>query len=141
MKTYRGTEEAPEGVYLKLNDGEFVQLHGKTRLLPGARDNKYVKVPAPLAVIAGPFAGLAFIIFLPFAGIIGFVGYLGYLLWRGIITMERWTLQLAAAGWNPGRAYFTKHGGTQVKGTEDRVDEELAELEEEVTTRRQRGEQ
>ncbi len=141
MRTYRGTEEGPGGVYLNLTNGEFVQLHEKTRLLPGTREVKYIKVPAALAMIAGPFIGLAFIIFLPFAGVAGFVSYLGYWLWRGIMAMERWTLQLAAAGWNPGRAYFTRHGGTPAKKPEVKADEELTELEEEITTRRQRGEQ
>ena len=92
-------------------------------------------------MMAGPFVGLAFIIFLPFAGIAGFVGYLGYWLWRGIMAMERRTLQLAAAGWNPQRAYFTRHGGTPAKKAEVKADEELTELQEEITTRRQRGEQ
>ena len=141
MRTYRGTEEGHEGVYLNLTNGEFVQLYEKTRLLPGTHEVKYIKVPAVLAMMAGPFVGLAFIIFLPFAGIAGFVGYLGYWLWRGIMAMERWTLQLAAAGWNPGRAYFTRHGGTPAKKPEVKANEELTKLEEEITTRRQRGEQ
>ena len=95
MKKYSGAEKGPNGVYLNLSSGEFVQINEQVQLLPGASEDKYLKVPPPLAVIAGPFLGLAFIIFLPFAGVAGFIGFVGYRLWRGAIAVQRRTLQLA----------------------------------------------
>ncbi len=141
MKRYRGTEQGPRGFYLNLSTAEFVQLHEKVRLLPGSSEVKYIKVPSVLAMIASPFVGLAFIIFLPFAGIAGFAGYLGYQLWRGVLALERRTVQLVAIGWEPGKAYFTRHGSTQGKKPGTKTEEELDNLEEEVATRRQQGEQ
>lgn len=96
MKTYRGTEQGPEGVYLNLSTGEFTQLREKIRTLPGSSETKHIKVPSVLAVIVSPFAGLAFIIFLPFAGIAGIAGYLGYKLWRGILVIQRGSIRLGA---------------------------------------------
>ena len=103
MKTYRGTEQGPEGVYLNLSTGEFTQLHEKTRVLPGSSEIKYIKVPSVLAIIASPFAGLAFIIFLPFVGIVGVVSFLGYKLWRGFLAMERGTIRLVTIAGIQGR--------------------------------------
>lgn len=141
MKKYRGTEKGPRGVYLNLANGEFVQLHEKARLLPGTKEVNYIRVPPVLAMIAGPFIGLAFIIFLPLVGIAGFVSFVGYRLWRAIVTVERRTVQLGAAGWNPERAYFIRHGTNPDENPEAKSEEELEKLEEEITIRRQSGEQ
>ncbi len=140
MKRYRGAEQGPKGAYLNLSTGEFVQLHEKVRLLPGSSDVRYIKVPSALAVITSPFAGLAFIIFLPFVGIAGIAGFIGYRLWRGILALERRALHLVAIGWQPGKAYFMRHGGTPAGKPEKKAEEELDKLEEEVTRGRQRGE-
>ena len=88
MRTYRGTEESPEGVYMSLADGEFIQLYEKTRLLPGTDKIKYIKVPPAIAMAAAPIFGLIFIIFLPFAGVAGFAGYLGYVIFKRIMGTE-----------------------------------------------------
>ena len=103
MKTYRGTEQGPDGVYLNLSTGEFTQLHEKPRVLPGSNEVKYIKVPSVLAIIISPLVGLAFIIFLPFVGIAGIVGFLGYKLWHGILAMQRGTIRLVAIAGHQGR--------------------------------------
>lgn len=103
MKTYRGTEQGPDGVYLNLSTGEFTQLHEKPRVLPGSNEVKHIKVPSVLAIIISPLVGLAFIIFLPFVGIAGIVGFLGYKLWHGILAMQRGTIRLVAIAGIQGR--------------------------------------
>ena len=74
MKKYSGAVKAPKGVYLNLSSLEFVQQPDDGSVLPGTRDASYYKVPAGLAVVTGPLAGLVFLVFLPFIGIAGFIG-------------------------------------------------------------------
>ena len=97
MKRYYGTEKAPPGAYLNTSTWEFARLDEKETVLPGEKDSGYIKVPAALAMVTGPFAGLVFIIFLPLVGIIGIIGFLGYKLWQGAVTAERRTLKLFVA--------------------------------------------
>jgi hypothetical protein len=148
MKRYHGKETAPRGVYLNLANGELVQLYGGTLVLPGTSGVNYIKIPAALAVIGGPFAGLAFIIFLPLAGLIGVLSFLGYKV--GALTLALWyrALQPVMIGWIPGRAYLARRGGgskrkkpsakEHERGLEDLT---INEIEHEITRRRQKGEQ
>ncbi len=142
MKRYHGRELVPRGVYLNLSTLEFVQLYGDTRVLPGSGEVKYLKTPAALAVVAGPFAGLAFIIFLPLIGILGVIGFLGYKLGQLVWFFGRKALHLAIIGWEPGISYLTRRGGTP-KGEEPAKGAQggLPELEQEIAKRRQQGEQ
>jgi hypothetical protein len=141
MKKYRGGELVPQGVYLNLSTLELVQLYGDTRLLPGSGEVKYLKTPAALAVVAGPFVGLAFIIFLPLIGILGIIGFLGYKSGQWVQVFGRKALQPAIIGWKPGISYLTRRGGTP-KGEEPAKGAPggLTELEQEIARRRQRGE-
>jgi hypothetical protein len=139
MNRYKGTEKSPNGVYLNLSSGEFVQVNDAARVLPGDSEAKYIKVPSILAIVTGPFAGLLFILFLPFVGIIGFFGFLGYKLWRGTVTLERKTVRLVSFSWQPGKAYFSPRRRTpDTKPAKDK--EELDELEEEIAKRKRDGE-
>lgn len=95
MKRYRGTECGPRGVYLNLTTREFINLGG-AGVLPGNDQVKYRRVPPVMALVLGPFTGLAFIIFLPFAGMAAVTGFLGYKVWRGILALERKTLAAVA---------------------------------------------
>lgn len=82
MNRYYGGETVPGGVYLNISTLEFTQVHDGAPVLPGSRANKYIKAPALLAAVAGPVAGLAFVLFLPFVGLAGMVTFLAYKLVR-----------------------------------------------------------
>ncbi|MBI2831563.1 MAG: hypothetical protein HYX79_04825 [Chloroflexi bacterium] len=97
MRKYHGGEPVRRGVYLNLATLELVPLYGDIRILPTDGGARYVKVPAPLVMIFGPFAGLVFAIFLPTVGILGMLGFLAY-------KAREWALGL-------GRA-LAKHGAT-----------------------------
>ncbi len=146
MRKYQGGEAIPRGVYLNLSTWELVQLYGENPVLPGSSEVKYVKVPAPLAVVAGPFAGLVFIIFLPFIGIMGILSFLAYNIGWVALVVGRKTLQPVMISWPPGRAYLTRKGGTPrgKKPTEELGEElpnmSMTEIEQEISRRRQRGE-
>ncbi|MDO8567637.1 MAG: hypothetical protein Q7R57_02855 [Dehalococcoidales bacterium] len=78
MNKYYGGEPVAEGMYLNLGNLEFVRVNDEAQILQGDRDNRYIKVPGAMAVVAGPLAGLAFILFLPLVGIAGMVTFLIY---------------------------------------------------------------
>jgi len=139
MKSYRGSEKSPKGVYMNVSKFEFVQVGDLSPVLPGDRDTKYLKVPPVMAMVTGPFAGLAFIVFLPFVGIIGVIGFIGYKLWHGLVGLERRTVSLVSFSWQPGRASFSPRSRTpEAKRPEDK--KELAELEDEIARRKEQGE-
>ncbi|MDP2952718.1 MAG: hypothetical protein Q8O76_05335 [Chloroflexota bacterium] len=142
MRQYKGREMAPQGVYLNLSTWELVQLHEKPPVLPGGSEIRYVKLPGPMVMVLAPLAGLALVVFLPLIGILGLTGFLAYKVGRGVWGLGRRAVQPVATGWKPGMAYLTKRprtpeGKEETKGAEG----ELKELEDEVTKRRQRGEE
>ncbi len=80
MTTYKGGDEVRRGFYASAKRWtiELVQEPGTP--LPGTADERYMRLPAPVMLVAAPIAGAAFVIFLP---LIGFV-LLGTFAWRKI---------------------------------------------------------
>lgn len=76
MRTYRGGERAPSGIYCGLRSGEIHQFSAEETTLPGNPEARYVRVPVLLVLVAGPLTGLAFVVFLPLVGIIGLLAFL-----------------------------------------------------------------
>lgn len=144
MKKYYAGETATRGVYLNASTWEL-QQHYSNPVLPGDAGLSYIKVPAALAVIGGPFAGLAFVIFLPFVGIVGLASFLAYKMgWLGLL-LGRKAVQPVMIAWRPGRAYLTRKGGAPAKKADGTPDEGLPnmsinEIADEITRRRQNGE-
>ena len=114
MTGYHGGQIVKEGFYLKQTTGEFMQLYGDNLVLSGSMEVKYLKVPAAVVVVAGPFAGLAFIIFLPLTGIIGIIGFLAYKIGQWAHIFGRKTLQPAVTGLKADIAHLTRRDGTHV---------------------------
>ncbi|HLB28372.1 MAG TPA: hypothetical protein VJK47_04085 [Dehalococcoidales bacterium] len=138
MNEYRGGNKAQKGVYLNRTNGELIQLYGETRILPGGGEVRYVKVPAILAMIGGPFAGLAFVFFLPTIGIIGILGYLAYKVWHGTAALGRKVFQPVAVRPEPGMAYLTQRRGAARKT--EKAETGMEQIAGEVAKRRERGE-
>jgi hypothetical protein len=146
MKKYYAGETVTRGVYLNTSTWELLQHYNGNPILPGDAGVAYIKVPAVLAVIGGPFAGLAFVIFLPFVGIVGLVSFLAYKMgWLGLL-LGRKAVQPVMIAWRPGRAYLTRKGGTPAaRKPEGAPDEDLPnmsvnDIANEITRRRQNGE-
>ncbi|MBI4286063.1 MAG: hypothetical protein HY670_09250 [Chloroflexi bacterium] len=139
MKRYLGGNKVKQGVYLNMNKGELLQVYGKDLVLPGDDQVKYVRIPAPLAVIGGPFAGLAFIIFVPLTGVIGAAGFLVYKLGHAVRAVSRKAVQPAAVGWEPGKAYLTRME-TRPKETPETGTLELDKIQADILKRREQGE-
>ncbi len=142
MRKYSSGEKAPRGVYLNLSTWELAQLHGETPVLPGAGQAQYLKVPAMLAVIVGPFAGLAFIIFLPLLGIVGGGSLLAYKLGRWARDRGHRAIRPAVVGWSPGTAYLVRRDRvSEEKGPAVGAEEEVSKIENEIAERRHQGEE
>lgn len=147
MKKYHGGVQVPKGVYLNLLTGEFLQLYDEARVLPEGGRARYIKVPAALAIMTGPLAGLVFVIFLPLVGIIGISVFLIYKVWRGTIALGRKVFQPVAIEQEVGIAYLTQQRGAV--GKEKQKAKETGEgpgnagiehIADEVARRRQQGE-
>jgi hypothetical protein len=78
MKKYDAGKSAPRGVYLDPRRGVFVRHYDEELALDGEAGVRYISLPASFAVVAGPLAGLVYIVTLPIiiiAVILGFVVY------------------------------------------------------------------
>ncbi len=113
MAVYQGGQIVKEGFYLKRSTWEFEQLYGDNLILPGSMEVRYLKVPAAVVVVAGPFAGLAFIIFLPLTGIIGIMGFLAYKVGQWVQIFGRKALHLFAIGWKHITAYLIRQSSVR----------------------------
>jgi hypothetical protein len=114
-----------------------VSVDGET--LPGAPEEKYLRIPLLLAFVVAPLMGAAFLIFLPFIGF-----YLAIqAAFRPVARLfRRSTTELAATmspGWAPGEAHLTgkraEGEGVEEKG-QPAPSEELAKIEREIEERR-----
>lgn len=142
-----GGELVGPGLYLRLRTGQLVDVDEEEPLLPGDREQRYLKAPLPLVLLVGPAMGLAYVVFLPLAGFAVVLSYMGYLLvWRPARAIGQ-SVQglLAAPAWRFGISYLAgperrrkakgakagrKGPGTGPGSLESSVDELLKEIEE-----------
>lgn len=65
MTRYHGGETVRRGFYLNRRSWELESIAKENDLLPGDSKARYVRVPVPAVVLAGPLFGLAYVILLP----------------------------------------------------------------------------
>jgi hypothetical protein len=70
MERFRGGQKVARGMYLNLKSGEFSDARSGGIVLPGSEASAFVKVPAFLPFVAGPFAGLVYIVLMPFFALV-----------------------------------------------------------------------
>ena len=68
MKTMRAADKAKGGFYWNLKTWEVTLVRRNGDTLPGAADERYVRIPTAALVIVGPMMGFLFVVFLPFIG-------------------------------------------------------------------------
>jgi hypothetical protein len=68
MLVHRGGEKVKEGTYIMLATAEWVQIPKQGGILPGETRKFFLSMP--VAGIAAPFLGLAYLIFLPLVGFV-----------------------------------------------------------------------
>ncbi len=78
MLKHKGGDAVKKGFYGSSRRWTIEMIEADGGTLPGAADERYIKLPVLAVLVAAPIMGLAFAVFLPF---IGFV-MLGAFGWR-----------------------------------------------------------
>ena len=76
MTDYHGGQVVKKGIYLKYSTWEFESVAGGGGILPGDRETRYISMPLPAVIVAGPLMGLAYLISLPIAFCLAFSYFL-----------------------------------------------------------------
>jgi hypothetical protein len=106
MATANGGSTVKGGFYFNLRKLEIVPVSGKTGVLTGAPDQRYIRIPALGVLVLAPVLGGLFVVFLP---VIGFVLVAQHMARLGAMTAKRAGVALAgnvAPAWRPGEAYL-----------------------------------
>ena len=98
----KGGHTVAAGTYWNLADGSRVDIE-QEGVLPGNRNETYLKAPAAAAIAAGPVIGLIFAVFLPFIGIAMTLGLIGRKLGEGVASAAAGSMSF---GWRPIEAYL-----------------------------------
>ena len=98
----KGGHKVQAGTYWNMANGERVDME-QEGVLPGSRQDMYIKAPAALAIAAGPVLGLVFAIFLPFIGIVMSLGQVGRKVADSAVGHAA---QSVSFGWRPIEAYL-----------------------------------
>ncbi len=142
MTTFNGGTAVQSGYYWNLGKWEIVALERHGQILPGKRDQRYLRIPLLAALMLLPIMGGLFVVFLPFIGF----ALTFYAAARPITRMFRRHAEGLAAtvtpGWQPGEAHVTG------KRTEERTEEQkgppaqgearLDDLQREIDEKRER---
>jgi hypothetical protein len=83
-------------------NGERVDL-AQEGVLPGNRNDMYIKAPAAMAIAAGPVLGLVFAMFLPFIGIAMTLSLVGRKIVEAVAEAAAGSMSF---GWRPIEAYL-----------------------------------
>ncbi|MGZ6079059.1 MAG: hypothetical protein ACXWK6_14800 [Myxococcaceae bacterium] len=137
MKTYAGADQVTRGYYLAPSTLNFTNVDKDGSRLPGGRDARWVRVPAPLVLAAAPVLGGLFVVTLPFIG----VGLIAWALARALTGGARQGVREIAATvvppFVPGEAHLSgkrAEDGT-VEGAAEK-DVHLEDLEQVISAKR-----
>jgi len=98
----KGGHTAAAGTYWNMADGSRVDME-QEGVLPGNRNDMYIKAPVAAAIAPGPVIGLIFAVFLPFIGIVMTLGLIGRKLGEGVASAAAGSMSF---GWRPVEAYL-----------------------------------
>ncbi len=113
MKSYYGGETVKSGFYFSFRDKDLVDLGTDFESLPGVNEDRYVRIPSVLMVLAGPLIGLLYVIFLPLISFVMLLYVIGKRVRIQLHKAGAGLLHRASATWRPGFAYFAwwRHPG------------------------------
>ena len=115
----KGGHKVQAGTYWNMANGERVDME-QEGVLPGSRQDMYIKAPAALAIAAGPVLGLVFAIFLPFIGIAMTLSLVGRKIVEAVTEAAAGSMSF---GWRPIEAYLAgrkrKNEARQKKADKD----------------------
>jgi hypothetical protein len=151
MKRYSGNQVVKKGIYLSLKRRDFVTIESESDLLPGASDERYVKIPPVAMIVLGPIMGLMYVIFLPFISFAMVLGVMAHKAFLGLRFVGRSLVRETTLHWIPGVAYLIWRGRSE-KGKRRQFEEcpreekkpeapdRLSELEKEIAKKREEDE-
>ena len=126
MKRYFGNQVVKKGIYLSLKQRDFITIESESDLLPGANDERYVRIPPIAMIVLGPIMGLMYVIFLPFISFAMVLGLMARKAFLGLRFVERSLVREATLHWMPGVAYLIWRRRPE-KGKRQEVEEVLTE--------------
>lgn len=85
----KGGNKARGGLYWKKGLWEVVTVEKNIGMLPGTKDDEYIRIPAILFAPGALFFGLAFYLFLPFVGFGMLLSVIGRKIWHGLAHPRR----------------------------------------------------
>jgi hypothetical protein len=110
-----GGEVAKGGCYWSITAGEFLSVPKEGGTLPGGSNDRYIKAPLPVVLVAGPIMGLGFAMFLPLSGVLVLVPFLiGKL--RGAAAPS--AAHMATPQMQPGMSYLEPQSGVDATAQE-----------------------
>jgi hypothetical protein len=103
MLRHKGGHKVRRGTYWDLASGhrEYIDKEG---VLPGDERTTYVRVPAVLMLLAGPFVGLAYVVLLPFIAIATVVLLVGGHLFGSLAGLVGRSFSFV---WTPSESYLS----------------------------------
>ena len=148
MKRYFGNQVVKKGIYLSLKRRDFVTIESESDLLPGASDERYVRIPPVAMIVLGPIMGLMYVIFLPFISFAMVLGLMAHKAFLGLRFVGGSLVREATLHWMPGVAYLvwrrrSENGQRQrfEEGTKEdkkrKAPDHLRELEKEIAKKRE----
>lgn len=133
MTTLNAGTPVKRGYYFSTKNWSVNPVHADGTILHGEPGERFIPIPLPIAVIAGPALGAAFLMFVPFIGF--------YLVAKSALRpvgrlFGRSTTEIAASmsGLHPGEAHLTGRRGE--KREEPAAPDVLTALEDEIAARR-----
>ncbi len=126
MKRYTGNQVVKKGIYLSLTRRDLATIESDSDILPGASDERYVKIPPVAMIVLGPIMGLLYVIFLPFISFAMVLGLMAHKAFLGFRFVGRSLVREGALHWMPGVAYLIWRRRSE-KGERQQLEERLRE--------------
>ncbi len=138
MATTTGGMQVRSGYYWNMGKWEVIPVARDGEALPGARSDKFLRIPLIAVLAILPIMGGLFVVFLPF---IGFALAIYAAVKPLVALFHRSAQDLAATvtpGWQPGEAHFTGKRGDESKEEKGppSKDDALGKLEREIESKR-----
>lgn len=103
MLTYKGGNRVGKGTYWNLRKGLRVDVMAED-ILPGDAASTFLRMPAAVMLLSGPFIGLLYAILMPVIGIVTVAAVAVRSIVRGMYSLVAKSISF---GWQPKNAYLS----------------------------------
>ncbi len=99
----KGGYKVGQGTYWNLSNGQRIDVKDEG-VLSGGSESTFLRLPAGVMLLVGPFLGLLYVLCLPFIGLVTIMSLIVRKLVHGILGMIGKSLSF---GWRPKEAYLS----------------------------------